>query len=136
MKYEIKCPYCGNNQVYQPRKGPPKQPHTKCKECKREFNFEVNDPDKTIIEKVSKTKKPSQSYIPPENDFIDDPDELLMSVAIRELNRANPDPRWASILINCKKENITNKGADIESFRQLPNQVLANLLNKSKQTTS
>lgn len=68
--------------------------------------------------------------------FIDDPNELLMSVAVRELNKPDPDPRWASILINCKKENITTKGDDIESFRKLPNQVLATLLNKSRQKTS
>ena len=42
------------------------------------------------------------------------------------------DPRWANILISCKKEKITNKGDGIESFRKLPNEILANLLNKSK----
>jgi len=61
MKYEITCPLCGNNQVYQPRKEPPKQPHTKCTKCKKEFNFKIDNPDKTIIENVSKNidKKPS-----------------------------------------------------------------------------
>jgi len=54
MKYEITCPYCGNNQVYQPRKELPKQPHTKCSKCKKEFNFTVDNPDKIIIEKPSK----------------------------------------------------------------------------------
>lgn len=133
MKYEIKCPYCGNNQIYQPRKEPPKIPHTKCKECKREFNFEVNNPKKTIIEKASK-KDQGHKFTPPvESDFIDDPDELLLSVAIRELNRANPDPRWASILINCKKENISNKEKVLDQFKQLPTQALVNLLSKSLQ---
>lgn len=81
-------------------------------------------------------KKKTNSASPPpreEPQFIDDPDELLMSVAIRELNKPNPNPSWANILINCKKENISTKGDDIESFRKLPNQVLATLLNKSKQ---
>ena len=72
---------------------------------------------------------------PPSQPIIDDPDELLMSVAIRMLNKPDPDPRWANILISCKKENINIKGDDIESFRKLPNQVLAHLLNKSKQKT-
>ena len=49
-------------------------------------------------------KKSNQNSQPP--NFIDVPDELLMSVSIRELNRENPDPRWASILITTRKENI------------------------------
>ena len=65
--------------------------------------------------------------------YIDDPDELLMNVAIRELNRPKPDPRWASILINCKKENITTKSEVLEQFKQLPTQALVNLLSKSLQ---
>ena len=53
-----------------------------------------------------------QKSIPPQNTaqeerpFIDDPDELLMSVAVRELNKPNPDPRWANVLITTRKENI------------------------------
>ena len=68
--------------------------------------------------------------------FIDDPDELLLSVAIRELNRPDPDPRWATILINCKKENISTKEEAIERFKQLSTQGLVNLLNKSLQEES
>ena len=79
-----------------------------------------------------KTVKKVQSYSS-SNDVIDDPDELLMSVAIRELNRANPDPRWASILISCKKENISNKSEVLDKFNQLPTQALVNLLSKSLQ---
>lgn len=103
MKYEIKCPYCGNNQIYQPRKNPPKLPHTKCKECKREFNFKVDNPDKTIVEKVPKPhdQKPA---IFDNSIFIDDPNELLMSCAIRVLNKENPDVRWGTILVNILKE--------------------------------
>lgn len=36
----------------------------------------------------------------PEKDFIDDPNELLMNCAKRELNRSTPDVRWAGILLN------------------------------------
>ena len=62
--------------------------------------------------------------------FIDDPDELLMSVAVRELNKANPDPRWASILINCKKENISHKSEVIEQLQKLPTKNLIEILKK------
>jgi len=83
------------------------------------------------------TLKPSKPSPPQETtSFIDDPNELLMSVAVRELNKPSPDPRWANILISCKKENITIKEDDIDSFRKLPNQILANLLNKSRQKMS
>lgn len=76
--------------------------------------------------------------IPPQNTpqaprFIDDRDELLLSVAMRELNKPNPDPRWANILISCKKEKITTKTEVLEQFRQQPTQLLVNLLNKSSQ---
>ena len=137
MKYEITCPYCGNNQIYQPRKEVPKDPHTKCSKCRREFKFKVNNPDKTIVDNKSK-KVDKKKSIPPQNTsqalrFIENPDELLLSTAIRELNKPNPDPRWATILINCKKEKITTKTEVIEQFRQQPTQLLVNLLNKSSQ---
>jgi len=80
-----------------------------------------------IVTKSTK-KNPSQ-----EISFIDDPNELLLSVAIRELNKPNPDPRWASILINCKKEKITNTNEVIDQFKNLPTAALVNLLNKSSQ---
>ena len=83
----------------------------------------------------SNVKKKS---IPPQNttqeyQFIDDPDELLISVAIRELNKPNPDSRWANILISCKKEKITTKSDVIDQFKNLPTKALVSLLNKSSQ---
>lgn len=81
-------------------------------------------------------KEKTTSANPPTEQFIDDPDELLMSVAIRELNKAKPDPRWASILINCKKENITNKNLVLEEFKQLPTKALVSLLSKNLQEES
>ena len=60
---------------------------------------------KKIVKKVkNKIKKSNKNSQPP--NFIDDPDELLMSVAVRELNKPNPDPRWANVLITTRKENI------------------------------
>ena len=90
----------------------------------------VISPKKKVIEKVQDNPPPLNRV------YTDDPDELLMSVAIRELNKPQPDPRWASILINCKKENITTKSEVLEEFKQLPTQVLVNLLSKSLQKES
>ena len=89
---------------------------------------------KNLPPNTPKKKKVPKS-IPPNTDqehqFIDDPDELLISVAIRELNKPNPDSRWANILIACKKEKITNKTNVIDQFKQLPTKALINLLSKN-----
>ena len=95
---------------------------------------------------VDKKKKPrgstqrgnadySSSNAPPSHPhaFIDDPDELLMSVAKRMLNMPNPDPRWATILINCLKENIQDKNEVSEQLRNVPTQSLVNILKKNSQ---
>ena len=95
----------------------------------RPNNDQTPKTTKQIIPK-STNKNPPQRKEP---SFIDDPNELLLSVAIRELNKPNPDPRWASILINCKKEKITNTNEVIDQFKNLPTQALVNLLNKSSQ---
>jgi len=49
----------------------------------------------------SNPKQPPQveGLATPPTDFIDDPNELLMSCATRELNKANPNVRWANILL-------------------------------------
>jgi len=93
-------------------------------------------------DQINKTPKKNHNNIPKSRDtstpldFIDDPDELLLSTAIRELNKPSPDPRWATILINCKKENISTKSEVIEQFKQLPTQTLVNLLSKSSPNES
>ena len=74
----------------------------------------------TVDATKKKQRKKEISINPPKTTktpFIDDPDELLMSVSTRELNRPNPDPRWASILISVRKENIgkSKKEGDIQS---------------------
>ncbi len=66
--------------------------------------------------------------------FIDDPNELLLSTAIRELNKPNPDPRWANILISCKKEKITTESEVIDQFKQQTTQTLVNILKGFSQT--
>jgi hypothetical protein len=97
----------------------------------------LKDSRKSLECHTDNTKKPipksTHKPSPPlENtSFINDPDELLMSVAVRELNKPAPDPRWANILINCKKENITIKNEMLEQFKQLPTKALVSLLNKN-----
>ena len=132
----FKCKKC--NILFEGEHKPQIRPRKSCPKCHRMVD---------IVKEPSETKgKGGHNFIPedstlsenkntPSQPIIDDPDELLMSVAIRMLNKPDPDPRWANILISCKKENISIKGDDIESFRKLPNQILANLLNKSKQKT-
>ena len=132
---KLLSPCCQNQQDYNPRKkwdGHSRRT-TLCKKCKKVFDID-ND---TLIEEES--VKNIEESIPPQDTtqdplrFIDDPNELLLSTAIRELNKPNPDPRWANILINCKKEKITTKTEVIEEFRQQPTQLIVNLLNKSLQ---
>jgi len=112
MKYEVACSLCGHNQIYSPHNSKtPKKPHTTCKSCGKDFSIDIGISE--IIPRVPKITKPTllkkkvQGQIPPRtDDFIDDPDELLMSVSIRQLNKPDPDARWASILIQVRKENL------------------------------
>jgi len=101
--------------------------------CRRQWLKSKSPPKITKSKQSTKNTKSTKKNPPQEISFIDDPNELLLSVAIRELNKPNPDPRWASILINCKKEKITNTNEVIDQFKNLPTQALVNLLNKSSQ---
>ena len=122
------CPECKHEKIYN---GTALRPRITCSECKTRFYV--------TTQKTQTESKEKQKSIPPQDTtqealrFIDNPDELLLSTAIRELNKPNPDPRWATILINCKKEKITTKTEVIEEFRQQPTQLIVNLLNKSSQ---
>ena len=62
-----------------------------------------NKVSKIVSPKVSKLPKSTNKKDPPqgieEADLIDDPNELLMSCAMRELNKSTPDVRWGSILL-------------------------------------
>ena len=64
----------------------------------------TNNKSRNSSRNITKSIPPNTEFsqIP----FIDDPDELLMSVAIRELNKPKPDPRWANVLITTRRENI------------------------------
>ena len=134
---KLVSPCCKNIQEYKPHKpfDWSKRHKTACKKCS--INFDVSKD--LVVVGESEEKKGEKKTItlgqgkPSNKEFIDDPDELLISVAIRELNKTNPDPRWASILINCKKEKITTQRADIEQFKQLPTKALVSLLSKSSQ---
>lgn len=96
---------------------------------------------KNVSPKVSKKK----ISIPPQDTtreaptYIDDPDELLLSVAVRELNRPNPDPRWANVLITTRKENIgiSKKEGNIRSkFKSMNIKDIATILSTKQKDTS
>ena len=123
------CPNCNHEQLY---KGTAKRPRMTCKKCHTRYYLTgSHDSKESKIAIPTSTNK--RQFIPPqdENGFIDDPDELLISVAIRELNKPNPDPRWASILLGCKKENVQLRTQRLESFKNLPTTALVNLLSKN-----
>jgi len=120
MKYEITCPYCGNNQVYQPRKELPKQPHTKCSKCKKEFNFTVDNPDKIIIEKpskiIDKKTKGEESSTSLLSKLSEEELEILI---IEKLNKSldNANIRLAIDFMKIKKTfNDLDQDLDIEKF--------------------
>ncbi|KKM61912.1 hypothetical protein LCGC14_1527060, partial [marine sediment metagenome] len=112
MKYAYTCPKCKTNQVYKPRKDIPKDPHTKCPDCGRENHFKDGDLEELKSEKLTKKasthkrkglQKPTGEEQPTAGDdpvrtFIDDPNELLMSNAIRALNKQNPHVSWGTLL--------------------------------------
>ncbi len=137
------CPECNHETIYN---GTALRPRITCSECKTRFYIKTQKTQSTQPSINTGGNAPKEVLlvspplsIPPQNttkeapQFIDDPDELLMSVAIRELNKPNPDSRWANILIACKKEKITNKSNVIDQFKQLPTKALVNLLSKNLQ---
>ena len=92
---------------------------------------------KSDISPITKGKqRDSNPIIPPETTnptsqpIIDDPDELLYSVAIRELNKSQPDPRWATILIQCRKEIGKRKNEVMDQLQKLPTKNLIEILEK------
>ena len=127
------CTKCGHANLYTPKNVNQKNPRIYCDQCKKQF------PVGKYLHKKSKKSNfvPPQTKIttPPEraqtpSPIIDDPDELLYSVAIRELNRAQPDPRWASILIQCRKEIGKRKNEMIDQLQKLPTKQLVEILEK------
>ena len=97
---------------------------------------------KTVSSDISPKQKITKSNNkPPTNppSFIDDPDELLMSVAVRELNKSNPDPRWANVLITTRKANIgqsTKEGKIRSRFKSMNIKDIAKILSEKPQGIS
>ena len=123
---------------YKPQQRPRRSCPTCHKSCDLKTTNGVHISGSPLIELGQLDHKPSNGFSPLKSNsipptFIDDPDELLLSVAIRELNKPNPDPRWATILLNCKKENISTTSEVIDQFKQLSTQGLVNILSKSLQ---
>ena len=127
------CPECKHETIYN---GSAKRPRITCKECKTRYYISTLKTQKESSSQIKKKTRSSQPISPPNIlRFIDNPDELLLSTAIRELNKPNPDPRWATILINCKKENISTKTEVIDKFKQLSIQARVNILKGLSQKT-
>lgn len=104
MPYEITSTCCGHTQIYKPREGKIKKgAHTNCKKCGKDFsiNIETSEdiPKIPNLPKSKILKKTNLANPPQEEDFIDDPNELLLSCAMRELNKPTPEVRWANILL-------------------------------------
>jgi len=111
---------------------PQQRPRKSCPKCHKMADMSTNK--KEILKKKKQSKAVSTSL-----EFIDDPDELLMSVAMRELNRPGPDPRWASILISVRKENIgkSKKEGNIRSkFKSLNIKDIAQIISQKEKNTS
>ena len=126
------CPECKHEKIYN---GTALRPRITCSECKTRYYLKTQ---KAQIESSSQIKKsiPPQNTAQEHSRFIDDPDELLMSVAIRELNKPNPDSRWATILIACRKENIAIKSEVIDQLQKLPTKALTEMLRKQSGKSS
>ena len=76
-------------------------------------------------------KKSSHFSAPPQGNtgFIDDPDELLYSVAIRELNKPNPNPQWARVLIEARQK-IKQKDELVDTLQKSSIKELTEILKK------
>ena len=131
----VKCLNCDTPYNYDIPETLPKNPRLWCKKCNKQFSVkgQIASSKTSTPTNLQKNIRSSQPNAPLEHTFIDDPNELLYSVAMRELNKPDPDPRWANILISCKKENISNKNESVDQFKQLTTKVLVNLLNKNSQ---
>lgn len=125
MKYEITCPYCGNNQTYKPRKEVPKDPHTKCSKCKREFKFKVGNPDQTIVEKesrkVDKKSTPAKGSISPTTaeiaatiEAIENPVAYASAHIFKKMVETG-DVRWAQLYVSLLDKT---KKLDYETIRE------------------
>ena len=130
----VHCTFCERPYNYDIPEEIPKNARIYCKDCKKQFRIRSQIATSQTSQKTQDHFLANPPQIEKRNDvFIDNPDELLLNTAIRELNKPNPDPRWANILISCKKENISTKSEVLEQFKQLNTQTLVNLLSKNLQ---
>lgn len=143
----VYCTTCRQALLYKVPKTLPQNPRLWCNSCKKQFSVKkyLNKTRKNSTKDTSKSNfVPPQTKITPQQErvnsspspIIDDPDELLYSVAIRELNRAQPDPRWASILIQCRKEIGKRKNEMIDQLQKLPTKQLVEILEKQSGQSS
>ena len=54
MKYEVECTWCQNKQIYKPKKKLPKNPHTVCSHCKKDFYIKPTNSEEIIDVNPSK----------------------------------------------------------------------------------
>jgi len=116
------CPKCKHKEVYE---GTAKRPRIHCEKCKYRYYIQTQKTQKEkVIEKITKSNQKNSSQPPQEKNFIDDPVELLTSSCMRQLNKQDPDARWASILLTLLDKTNKLEYKDIEEA-QLQNQLKA-----------
>ena len=123
-------------------------PGISLKDLKKQFPNEKYNSIKTYRLQAKKDiskgipKKRKKKSIPPQNTpltFIDDPDELLLSVSMRMLNKPEPDPRWANVLITTRRENIgkSKKEGNIQSkFKSMSISEVSKILARKQENIS
>lgn len=110
---------------------PQQRPRKSCPKCHKMADMSTKN-------KIIKKKK----SIPPlktNTTFIDDPDELLLSVSMRELNKPDPDPRWGNLLIAVRKEQLgtSKKEGNIRSqFKSMNIEDIARIISEKGKGTS
>ena len=77
---------------------PQQRPRKSCPKCHNMVGMTV------IIKKKIKKAHDQNSANFDTSNIIDDPNELLMSNAVRALNKQDPDVKWGNLLYNILKE--------------------------------
>ncbi len=87
-----------------------------CEEVLKRFRIQTDtQTDQTPKQKI--INKTNSANPPLEQNFIDDPVELLTSVCKRSLNKPNPDARWASILLTLLDKTNKLEYKDVEEAK-------------------
>jgi len=119
------------------------RPRKRCPSChkprdilrkKKELSDQISGGENSLPEEKNQTTKSTKkSHNLSTTSFIDEPNELLLNTAVRELNKPIPDVRWANILLQLldksDKLNIktTSEKEAMEKLRQMPMEALLNL---------